>query len=247
MIYARVIVAMAAAVGLKLALASVMSLETLHVEVHAVGAYLAVIGALYGIIVAFLMFVVWEQFNRVQTGLGKEAAALEDLCRVATFLAARDSAGRIRLAVRHYVKSTVSDEAPRLARGEESTVARDQFAALLQAVRGADVTTGKDDVVFDELLRALARVMEARDDRLTVSVTRIPGTLWNMVVFVSIVVFGGFLVLWVHALWLSLFMVAAVAGSITFLLSTLKDMDNPFVGAWNVSYTVMSNVAARAG
>ena len=68
-----------------------------------------------------------------------------------------------------------------------------------------------------------------------------------MVVFVSIVVFGGFLVLGVHALWLSLLMVAAVAGSVTFLLSTLKDMDNPFVGVWNVSYTVMSNVAARAG
>ena len=104
--------------------------------------------------------------------------------------------------------------APRLARGEESTVARDQFAALLQAVRGADVTTGKDDVVFDELLRALARVMEAREDRLIVSATRLPGTLWNMVVFVSIVV---------------------------------KDMDNPFAGVWNVSYAVMSNVAARAG
>src|SRR5207247_8796716 len=68
------------------------------------------------------------------------------------------------------------------------------------------------------------------EDRLIVSATRLPGTLWNMVVFVSIVVFGGFLVLGVHALWLSLLMVAAVAGSVTFLLSTLKDMDNPFVG-----------------
>ena len=68
-----------------------------------------------------------------------------------------------------------------------------------------------------------------------------------MVVFVSIVVFGGFLILGVHALWLSLFMVAAVAGSVTFLLATLKDMDNPFVGVWNVSYAVMTNVAARVG
>ncbi len=247
MIYARVIVAMAAAVGLRLALASVTPLEALHVEVHAVGAYLAVIGALYGIIVAFLMFVVWEQFNRVQTGLGKEAAALEDLCRVATILSARDAGSRIRLAVRRYIKSTTGDEATRLARGEESAVAREQFAALSQAVRGADVTTGKDDVVFAELLRGLARVTEVRDDRLTVSTTRIPGTLWNLVVFISVVVFGGFLALGVHSLWLSLLMVAAVAGSITFLLSTLKDMDNPFIGVWNVSYVVMTNVGSRIG
>jgi len=245
MIYVRVIVAMAAAVGLKLALAALMPLEALHVEVHAVGAYLAVIGALYGIIVAFLMFVVWEQFNRVQTGIAKEAAALEDLCRVAAFLSARDSGSRIRLAVRRYIKSTTGDEVARLARGEESAVAREQFAALAQAVRGAEVTTGKDDVVFDELLRAFARVMEARDDRLTISTSRIPGTLWNMVVFVSAVVFGGFLALGVHSLGLSLLMVAAVAGSITFLLATLKDMDNPFVGVWTVSYAVMTGVASR--
>ncbi len=56
MIFVRVIVAMAAAAGLKLALGSVLAPEALHVEVHAVGAYLAVLGALYGIIVAFLMF-----------------------------------------------------------------------------------------------------------------------------------------------------------------------------------------------
>ena len=79
------------------------------------------------------------------------------------------------------------------------------------------------------------------------SASRIPRTLWNMVVFVSVVVFGGFLALGVHSLWLSLLMVAAVAGSITFLLSTLKDMDNPFTGVWNVSYVVMTNVASRIG
>ena len=247
MIYVRVFVAMAAAVGLKLALSSVLAPESLHVEVHAVGAYLAVIGALYGIVVAFLMFVVWEQFNRVQTGIGKEAAALDDLCRVAAFLSARESAGRIRQAAVRYAKGTASDEPAHLARGEESAVARERFTALGQAVRGAEVTTGKDDVVYGELLRALARVTEARDDRLIISTARIPRTLWNLIVFVSVVVFGGFLTLGVHSFWLSLCMVAAVAGSITFLLCSLKDMDNPFVGIWNVSYAPMTNVAARVG
>jgi hypothetical protein len=56
-------IAMAAAVALKLGLSSVVPTATLHQEVHAVAAYLAVVGALYGIVVAFLMFVVWEQFK----------------------------------------------------------------------------------------------------------------------------------------------------------------------------------------
>lgn len=60
---------MVAAGALKLLLASMLPPEVLRVEVHGVAAYLAVLGGVYGIIVAFLLFVVWDQFNRVQMGL----------------------------------------------------------------------------------------------------------------------------------------------------------------------------------
>ena len=248
MIYFRVAAAMAVAGALRLFLSSVLPLETLHVEVHGVAAYLTVVGGLYGIIVAFLLFVVWEQFNHVQMGLEKEASALEDLCRVAGSLAERDSGNRIRLALRRYVKVTESDEPQRLAARQASAIACESFAALKQAVRGAEVPTQKDRVVYDELLRALARVMEARDERLTVSATRVPETLWNMVVFVSVVVlFGGFLALGVHSVWLAILLVAAARGILTFLLAVIKDMDNPFAGVWNVSYAPMTDVASRVG
>jgi len=247
MIYFRVAGAMAVAGALRLLLSSVLPLEALHVEVHGVAAYLTVVGGLYGIMAAFLLFVVWEQFNHVQMGLEKEASALEDLCRVAGFLAERDSGNRIRLALRRYVKVTESDEPQRLAARQASAIACESFAALTQAVRGAELQTQKDRVVYDELLRALARVMEARDERLTVSATRVPETLWNMVVFVSVVLFGGFLALGIHSVWLSILLVAAAAGILTFLLAVIKDMDDPFAGVWNVSYAPMTDVAARVG
>lgn len=245
--YGRVLGVMVAAVALKGALAAVVPPEALHVEVHGVGAFVGVVGGLYGIIMAFLMFVVWDQFNRVQMGLTKEASALEHLCGVAGCLSEASCVKRIRLQAKQYVKSTAGDEPQRLAKRENSVIAREHFGALCQAVGGAEAKTERDRAVFDELLRALARVIEARDDRLSVSATRIPGTLWKLVVFVSFVLFAGFLVLGVRSFLLSLGVVAAVAGSITFLLSVIKDMDNPFAGAWNVSYDVMTAAARRIG
>src|SRR5215475_14093280 len=183
MIYRRVGVAMVGAGLLRLLVEAALPPETLTMEVHGVAAYLTVIGSLYGIIVAFLMFVVWDQYNHVQIGLDKEASALEDLCRVAEFLSDRDSANRIRFMLRQYIKDTVSDEPQHLAMAQQSAVAQERFAALAQAVRSAAITTEKDAVVFDEVLRALARVIEAREERLTVSTARIPGTLWNLVLF----------------------------------------------------------------
>lgn len=241
----RVVGAMVAAVALKIGFSAVMPPEALHVDVHGVGAYLGVLGSLYGIIMAFLMFVVWDQFNRVQVGLAKEASALEHLCGVAGCLSEPGAVKRIRLQAKQYMKSTAGDEPQRLAKREHSAIAQEHFVALCRAVSGAEVKAERDRAIFDELLRALSRVTEARDERLGVSATRIPGTLWKLVVFVSFVLFAGFLVLGVRSPVLSLAVVAAVAGSITFLLSVIKDMDNPFAGAWNASYTPMTAAAAR--
>lgn len=247
MIYTRVISAMLVAALLKGVIHVVFSSATLHEEVHGIGYALGVMGALYSIIVAFVIYMVWDQFNRVQAGVAHEASALEDLCRVAEFLSDRDATGRIRVAVRQYIKSTSGDEPHRLAQGQVSAIAEEHFSGLCHGVRGANVKTEKDGVVYRELLNALMRVREARDARLSVSATRIPSTLWQLVVFASCVILGGFLVLGVRSVLLSLAVVAAVAGSFAFLLSVIKDMDNPFVGVWNVSYAPMTTVAIRMG
>jgi hypothetical protein len=245
MIYLRVVTAMIVAGALRLLLSAWLPADHLPLEVHGVAAYLAVIGSVYGIIVAFALFVVWEQFNHVQIGLTKEAAALEDVWRVAEFLSERDSAARIRVALKRYLGATTADEPTRLAAATMSELARAEFAGLTHAIRGVAVATEKDSVVYNELLRALARVMAARDERLTVSAARIPGTLWSLVVFASVVLFGGFLALGIHSLVLSMLLVGAAAGMFVFLLSVLRDMDNPFVGAWTVSYAPMAAVATR--
>lgn len=247
MMYRRVVASMVAAVALKVSFSAVLPPEALHVDVHGVAAYVGVVGGLYGIIMAFLMFVVWDQFNRVQMGLAKEASALENLCGVTGCLSEPGSVKRIRLQAKQYIKSTAGDEPQRLAVREHSVIAQEHFGALCQAVGGAEVKTERDRLVFDELLRALSRAFEARDERLGVSATRIPGTLWKLVVFVSFVLFAGFLVLGVRSFPLSLAVAAAVAGSITFLLSAIKDMDNPFAGVWNVSYDAMTAAARRIG
>jgi hypothetical protein len=63
MIYPRVVAAMIGAGALRRLLSAVWPMDHLPLDVHGVAAYLTVIGGLYGIIVAFALFVVWEQFN----------------------------------------------------------------------------------------------------------------------------------------------------------------------------------------
>ena len=245
MIYARVVGAMIGVGALKAGLYPLVTAAWPRIEVHGLAAYLEVVGGLYSIIVAFLIYVVWDQFTRVQTGLAREASALEDLCRASTFLADPDSASRVRSAARQYARATAGDEPGRLAAGRPSAVAQAGFGALAQAVRAAAVAGEKDETAYAEVLGALRRVTDARDERLSVSTARIPGTLWSMVVFGAVLVVAGFLVLDLGSVALSAGVVAGVTGILTFILAIVKDMDNPFAGVWNVSYAALTDAAAR--
>ena len=240
-----VLTAMVGAAVLRGALTWFVSPETLHADIHGLGAYVAVIGGLYSIIMAFLIYVVWEQWNRVVLGVAHEAAAVEDLCRVASFLSERDAGARIRAAARQYLRTTAGDEPGHLARGRASALAHDHFLALCHAVRSADTKTEKDGVVYAELLSALRRVLQSRDERLSVSGMRIPSTLWCLVVFGACALLAGFMVLGVRSTPLAIGVVAGVAGILTFLLAVIRDMDNPFQGVWNVSYDPMTTAVVR--
>jgi ABC-type Fe3+-siderophore transport system permease subunit len=247
MIAIRVLAAAVLAAGARFALEGALPNRLLLEEVHAVGAYLGVLGALFSIIVAFLIYVVWDQFNRVQIGIAKEGAAIEDLCRVAAYLSNRGSAEGIRAAARNYLGATTGDEPKRLALGTDSKLAEERFGQLCRAVRSAVADTPRDETIYNEALQALNGISDARDERLSMSATRIPRTLWGLIVVASLALLGGFFVLGFRTPWLSAAVTGATAGTLAFLLAVVKDMDNPFLGAWNVTYEPMAKADARIG
>jgi len=241
----RVIGAMVATAALRLLMAPLVSPRYLYADIHGIGSFLGVVGGVYSIVIAFVIYVVWDQYNRVQMGLDTEGAAIEDLVRAASMLSDRAAANDVRVAAVRYLDAVAGDEALKQATVERSVVAHDLASALASRVRSVSADTGKAGAVYDEMLRCLARASDARSERLAVSSTRIPGTLWNLVLFASGALLFGFYVLGIQSLALSRMTIAAVAGVLVFLLSVVKDMDNPFCGAWNVTYESVRAAVAR--
>jgi predicted Co/Zn/Cd cation transporter (cation efflux family) len=98
----------------------------------------------------------------------------------------------------------------------------------------------RDQAVFSQLLDAVNRLTRVREERVTASLTRIPETIWLLLNFMSAVLLIGFLLLFLlshsnFAIFVGTIIIAVIAFSIGLLLSIIKDMDNPFVGVWNVS------------
>ncbi len=245
MVVIRTFFAMVLAGGAKAFVDFYISPEILHAEIHGVAAYLDVLGALYGIVLAFIIFVVWDQFNKVQIGVNQEASGWEDFSCSIVLLTDREAVHSIKNALNQYLSDTVSDEPTKLEKLEPSTVSNESFHKLVQTVRGMKLNNPKDLALYKEILRSLERITGIRDSRLSISHSRIPGTLWSLILFVSYAILGGFLCLGIRIPALSVLTISGVAGCQYFLLAVIKDMDNPFDGEWNVSYAPFSKVITR--
>ena len=86
------------------------------------GVVLSVLGGIYGIVLAFVIVVLWEQFQDAQNIVSQETTALSQIVRDSR--AFPDDARRpLVIAVRSYSHSVVDDEWPRMAQGDESAQA----------------------------------------------------------------------------------------------------------------------------
>src|SRR6476646_10605594 len=78
-------VSMAAVLGL-ICVRAVIPLAELRGSTDAVGNYLQTVGGIYAVLLAFVVYVVWGQYNDARGYVDREAAAIVDLHRMSSGL-----------------------------------------------------------------------------------------------------------------------------------------------------------------
>src|SRR5262245_53211209 len=106
-------------------------LEALHAASNEIGNYLQTVGGIYAVLLAFVVYVVWGQFNEARGYLDREATALVDLHRTASGLPSC-SRTAIQGGLRDYVDAVLRDEWPAMAHNDDATL--DRVAELLERV-----------------------------------------------------------------------------------------------------------------
>jgi len=214
--------------------------QNLQFDIGPVASFLEMYGTLYGITFAFALYVVWSQFNSVQSGIQQEANLLEDIYRMTLLLSDQISAKSLALNLRNYVEALLGSEWKELSQGKTCAFSHNKFMELCYSLRSVPVTDVRDQAIYAQLLEAVNRLTRVREERVSASLTRIPKTLWLLLNFMSAVLLIGFLLLFLIsqsniAVFVGTIIIAFIAFSIGLLLSIIKDIDNPFVGVWNVS------------
>jgi hypothetical protein len=214
----------------------VVSADWLHNEAEATAILIPLIGEIYAVLLAFMIFVIWTQFTEVENCVLREANSLNELLRYIAFVA-DDQRGPVRRAVSNYVRLVLEQEWWELGNGRKDRQTEEAFSKLVTCVVAS---APKDD--HGHLLEALRTVSRNRDERVAKSMTRMPPTLSGLVQMIAVV------------LWLLIYVYSfhnrstgplcySVAALVLFIANfVMTDTDNPLKGLWNVRPDSFSEV-----
>ncbi|HEX8889061.1 MAG TPA: DUF4239 domain-containing protein [Pyrinomonadaceae bacterium] len=213
-------------------------LETQH---EVAGFIIGVLGAIYAVLLAFVVVVVWNQFEDAKSTVEKEANQLHDLSRIAQGFS-NPTQQQILNGLRAYAQSVVDDEWNTMSEGKSSPKAQAAMESLWQIYRQVEPQTNRENALYGESLDRLSDVSDSRRLRIFASRDDIPVIirilLWaGGVITIAFTYFFG-----VKSVRSQALMTMALSGEIAFILFLVVALDNPFHGYLRVSPEPMQTV-----
>ncbi|HEY3448622.1 MAG TPA: DUF4239 domain-containing protein [Myxococcales bacterium] len=198
------------------------------------GNYLQTLGTIYAVLLAFVVFVVWQQFNDARNSVESEANEISDLDRILQGFP-DPTRSHVRGHLNAYVQAVVVEEWRRMGKGEHSRSAERALEEIWLALEVWEPTTQREQHLFGEALARYNDLSDARTHRLLASKVRLPSTMWGLLVADGALTIGSMWLFWLESFAAHALMTSALAGSIAFILYVVADLDNPFWGDWVIS------------
>src|SRR5271169_5787888 len=235
---------MAAAAAIYLALRLTGFHKLFVDDSEGISALLQIIGTLYSVVYAFATYVIWGQFAAVENEILKETGALKDLILFSKRLKQTTRDPIVR-AVRAYARGVVESEWEMLSRGEDTERTEKLFSGIVSSLTEAKPADESEHRVYESLLEIANQASAHRDERLALSVKRIPRTLLLFVTVTACTI--SFLLFFFpfHNLAVGLVAIAVTTMLLFFAHFVLSDLDNPFEGTWNVDSQPFNDLATK--
>ena len=115
---------------------------------------LGVVAAFFGLLLAFVVVIEYQNFGDAQSSVSQEADALAAIVRDSDALP-RPGADRLRRAVGDYVRVVVADEWPRMRSGKDSDRAWAAVSQVYRELQALEPRPGREATFYDDAVRQL--------------------------------------------------------------------------------------------
>ncbi|MCX5679261.1 MAG: DUF4239 domain-containing protein [Candidatus Omnitrophica bacterium] len=196
------------------------------------------IGMAYTVLLAFVVVVAWQGFDKSSQNVETEANCLISVARDSNAFGGEFHDQVISLA-KGYGKAVIVDEWPLLAQGKGSDNARDAFGKLFALYTAYTPQNKKEEIFLAESIMKLNELGELRRARIFDSGQGIHPVLW------IVLIVGGFVTVAFTFFFGSenhraqVLMTSLLAALIAMILYTILVLDFPFTGKMGIKSTAL--------
>jgi hypothetical protein len=210
-----------------------VAVSALEAHSEVAGFVYAVLGVVYGVLMAFVVTVVWDRYDRAETVASLEAGALADLGRLADHLPAaqRAEAQQTLLA---YGRVVIDEEWAIMRSGGASPRAQQLADAIWATFGRIEPTNDREAGIYQQALGQLDALSDARGARLLLARSGLPGLMWVVLVVGALVTVGFSFLLAVKSAVAQALIVTTLAASVALVLCLIGALNFPFDGTVHV-------------
>ncbi len=192
----------------------------------------ATVGAIYSVLVAFAVIIVWEKFNEAEVAVVQEAGAAATLFRLTA--GSEPEKVAVRAALGTYLKLAVERDWPQMAKEKSSREATKALDNLYTVALHLTEDGTKQPALFIEIFKQIDSITQARRTRLHLATGVVPKVVW-LVLSCGAVLTVGFTFFFGNKNLRAQAVMTGILSVLVFLaLFTIVSIDHPFTGPSNV-------------
>jgi hypothetical protein len=214
--------------GLKL-VRKKFSAETLKENHEVAGFIFNAFGLIYAVLIAFVVYATWTDYNDAKHNIEIEANKLSDL-----FIDAEGLQEPLKTNVQKqiiaYTDFVIADEWAKMERGEKSDGARESIEKIFKEYLSVDIKGIQNIYIYQESLKRLNELSEYRRLRILSGSDYIPGVIWFVVIVGAVISIGYTYFFGSPKAAAQYIMTAALAITNSMVLFLIYILDHPFTG-----------------
>jgi hypothetical protein len=188
------------------------------------------VGAIYGVLLAFLTVIVWEQYNNAVENLAKEATAGLALYRNLSLYPDQEQAGKAAQSLVVFMHAAVEDEFPAMAKMKKSQTTARAMDALWAHTKKLKPQNLQEQILFSEILKDVNNLAELRAGRLgSATNPKLAGLMRYTLIFGALITLVFAVLFGAENFWWHLILVAILAILVASILFVILELAHPFI------------------
>lgn len=198
-------------------------------------------GLLYGVVVAFVVFVTWGGYDDAKKNLELEANEADDIFHI-TKTFPDPARGIIKQGLMDYIASVYSDELERMSQGDISLHSNRAMARLITVFYQIDEKSVPNRELYAESLKRLNNLAQYRRIRIFAGNDTVPFAVWLVLLVGGVITISYTYFFGMQNIKSQYLMTAALTVTITLILVLIYILDHPFTGTSKVSVEPLRQV-----